>query len=128
MLNNEIMEILNGFWFILISCFLLVLITWMRAHKHEVATNSTLFHAIAALTLYFFGAAFIRGLVWFKRFMFNSFDIDIGWNALLIVAAVLPSWGLLCMIKVFTEKRWGHVAWVSSLGMAILFVTLTKLF
>jgi hypothetical protein len=120
-------ELINGAWFVLnlymVGIFLLYLVPEIRRVSRWYAQERN--KAALGLLFYFSGGALFHGWIWYLLrmarlqvvggFLANSY-------AVIVASAIFAFVGALLCIAVFSEKRWGHVAWLGALVIVVAFL------
>jgi hypothetical protein len=127
-------EVTNGMWFLLNLALLAVFANYLMC-RWQQSSALTLLRSAAnqqdigtaaaiALFVYFMGASTRAGWVWVVLFQQNLGVQTLGFEnqpVFLILAVATGTVGSLCCMRVFSQSRWGHWAWIVSgiLALAI---------
>jgi hypothetical protein len=124
-------ETTNGMWFLLNLALLAVFANYLLCRWQQTGTLKLFgagsehdigLHAAIALFVYFVGASTRAGWVWIVLFQQNMGVQNYGFEnhpAFLLLAVATGAVGSLCCMRVFSAKRWGHWAWISSGILAV---------
>lgn len=84
--------------------------------------------AAIALTVYFLGAALRGGYNWWLMINDIAPTQAIDYFYIKMGSAALGVIGGVCILRVFTALRWGHIAWMVGGAIAIVVPVITNLF
>lgn len=120
MSESLLLELVNGNFFILSICAVIIFTHYIVMHWSE---GYLFLSPSISLWALFMGEIYLRANFWFARHMLNAGFYVQPSNFMTITGSIICSWALLCMIAVFAPSRWRTRAWTLSLFVTIVFNT-----
>lgn len=125
MMSSYSLMALNAHLTVLACCAFALFIYYIWQNKLE---GYEFLRAAIALLVLWIGDIFLRGPIWFTRQLVNIGVPTQPSETWLYLGGGITVLAYLCIIRVFSPKRWGHRVWIISFMLANAFTAASLLF
>lgn len=132
---TQIRELLNGGLFPLFSALCIILAVFLieAVDRHGYDWRTSPGASVSCSLFWAFGAEATRsGIVWYLLRMANngtpaSIEVVRYTNMLFVCAGLVLVASLLRLVYLVTPRRWGHIYWMLTIAVMLLFLVLSEI-
>lgn len=116
------LELLNTVFFVFCAAAAFIFIRYCWVNRHY---GYKTMQPLLALTIFMLGSTMIRGSLAYARYLTNlhrQLPEYLYW--ITIGGSVIAAIGVLCVIRTFSPKDWGHYPWMVAFSLALIVIAI----